>query len=1077
MMPPHTAPLLRATLILPLARPMTTPTMEPPSDIDVDLSSDAGSENPIDEVEAAQLLHSTKLYSFGSMAGGSSSNNNASSNPRRMDFSPTPSPPPPPQHQLHLQQQQQQHPPLSLHSPLTHAHLPVLAPASGSTALPPHLPLAGAESINGDGDGDASDAGSVKDGSVESSSVRHASSPAVAGTTATPSRARTSIWVHFTRDPDYATNRRGRCVYCHNYYSCSSGSTGNMWRHIKRSHPEKTSTTAPVATHAAHLNAPQPPTPTPAHQASGSGGGGSDNRPRKRHASFSSPSAEHQPRSNPQHRAMQRPHDDAAHAHAHAYSYPEVPARAQRSHQDDIAALGSEAAGSSSESLAQALKLLLSLGARPNSAGDRAGSNASSALLMNLLDNFNSAAVSRSGQPGPADSALAMAESPATGRAQRTASYRPTGAGGSGSNNGSSLPSIAERTSASELFGASSARPFRGFGTQSDFVDVDSIGHFVAAVADAIRAHTESADDDSTSSGRARKTLKAYVDFMVRDLVPVDRMLAPAMQQLMASMSHYAISSPSAKVLVDELLRLKDAKLQALHRQLDAVSGRISVSIGSGCLSPTMHYLAVHAHWLDTSFVRHDELLDWHCLESAATSADIISVFESTLTKFGLFDRLGVVATNYTREFVEFLNQLETICHARGVPFDLDRNQATCIVSTLLDAREKLIGSLRQPATAAGQSPMRIDSAIDPDSSASPLRKLSVALRNLRRPDAPGAQQLAALCRERAIDQSAFDYDPSCPWDSNVALLDAALPIYGGLSDILLLSAEAAPAVVLSPAEWLALSQARVLLHLLNVTMDSLAQLPVEFPGIVDVVPIYDALVDNVLGFLQAPTLCNELRRSAEILRDYLTQCHPFQASPIYRLAPVFDPRLKATYYIDRGYEQVWANRVVREAQTMLSEFATPEAVAPPPHDIIGSNEPHPFVQSAAATQQSDIKSQIDTFIRLGDPKTASQVIADSRTRTFRRAFASARSDLDDYLGAPLAAPNVPVASWWSTHHATFPDLASLAREYLSIPASSNAVSLLLKRKSMPDFSQLAGLDKKLVSAYACLHHWQTKEN
>ncbi|KAJ2242635.1 hypothetical protein GGI13_006894, partial [Coemansia sp. RSA 455] len=739
-----------------------------------------------------------------------------------------------------------------------------------------------------------------------------------------------------------------------------------MWRHIKRSHPDKTSSTAPIATHAAHLNAPQPPTPTQAQPS------GSESRPRKRHASFSSPSAEHQPRSNPQHRAMmmqQRPHDDAA--HAHAYSYPEVPARAQRSHQDDIAALGSEAAGSSSESLAQALKLLLSLSARPSSAGDRAGSNASSALLMNLLDNLNSAAVSRSGQPGSVDSTLAVAESPSTGRTQRSASsYRPTGSGASASNNGGNLPTIAERTSSP--------------------VDVDSIGHFVAAVADAIRAHTEAADDDSAPGGKSRKTLKAYVDFMVRDLVPVDRMLAPGMQQLMASMSHNGTpTTPSAKVLVDELLRLKDVRLQALHHELDAVSGRISVSIGSGCLSPTMHYLAVHAHWLDTSFVRHDELLDWHCLESAATSADIISVFESTLTKFGLFDRLGAVATNYTREFVEFLNQLETICHARGVPFDLDRNQATCIVSTLLDAREKLIGSLRQPATAAtGQSPMRIDSAIDLDSSASPLRKLSVALRTLRRPEAPGAQQLAALCRERAIDQSAFDYDPSCPWDSNVALLDAALPIYVGLSDILLQSAQAAPAVVLSPAEWLALSQARVLLHLLNVTMDSLAQLPVEFPGIVDVVPIYDALADNVRGFLQAPTLCNEVRRSAEILRDYLVQCHPFQASPIYRLAPVFDPRLKATYYTDRGYEQVWANRVVREAQTMLSEFATPEAVAPPPHDIVANNEPHPFVLSAVATQQSDIKSQIDTFIRLGDPKTASQVIADSRTRTFRRAFA-----------------------------------------------------------------------------------------
>ncbi|KAJ2631985.1 hypothetical protein GGF44_003864, partial [Coemansia sp. RSA 1694] len=640
---------------------------------------------------------------------------------------------------------------------------------------------------------DGSDAGSVKDGSVESSSVRHASSPAVAGAAATPSsRARTSIWVHFTRDPDYATNRRGRCVYCHNYYSCSSGSTGNMWRHIKRSHPDKASAIAPVATQAAHQNAP--PTPTPAHAP------GADSRPRKRHASFSSPSAEHMPRAHPQSRAAQRPHDDA---------YPEPPARAQRAHHDDAGALSPEAAGSSSESLAQALKLVLSLGARPGAAGDRAGANASSALLLGLLDNLNAASAPASASRA-ADAAPALPESPAAARAQRASSYRPAGAAPAAPSN--SLATIAE--------GASSELP----APRSLYVDPGSIGRFVAAVADAIRANT--ASPAGTAGARARSTLKAYVDFMVRDLVPVDRMLAPAMQQLMASMSHDAAPAPTASALVDELLRLKDAKLQALHRQLSAVSGRISVSIGSGCLSPTVHYLAVHAHWLDASFVRHDELLDWHCLEGAATSADIISVFESTLTRFGLFDRLGAVATNYTREFVEFLNQLETICHARGVPFDLDRNQATCIVSTLLDAREKLLASLRQPASAAtpataGQSPMRTDAAADSDSSASPLRKLGVVARSLRRPNAPGAQQLVALCRERAIELGAFDFNPSRPWDSTVALLDAALPIYAGLEDILLQHAEPAPAAALSPAEWLALSQARVLLHLLNVAVDS----------------------------------------------------------------------------------------------------------------------------------------------------------------------------------------------------------------------------------------------------------------
>ncbi|KAJ1996991.1 hypothetical protein H4R26_005993, partial [Coemansia thaxteri] len=318
--------------------------MDPPSDIDVDLSSDAGSDNPIDETEAAQLLQSAKLYGFGSAS--------AQPNQRRMDFSPSPSPPPPPGQPL---------PPL-------HAHEPMLPP-SGSADVPP---AAAGEPLNGHGSDAEGDGASAKEGSVESSSLRHGS-PSAADTTATPSRARTSIWAHFTRDPDYATNRRGRCVYCHNYYSCSSGSTGNMWRHIKRTHPDKAAIAAPLGTHAAH-DAALPPTPTPAKPFAAAGASGSETRSRKRHASFSLPGAEHSTRAAPhmQQRGASRAQDDAAAAaFAQQHSYPEVPARALRAHEDSV--MSPDAAGSSAENLAQALRMLISSSGRPYPTVDRAG--------------------------------------------------------------------------------------------------------------------------------------------------------------------------------------------------------------------------------------------------------------------------------------------------------------------------------------------------------------------------------------------------------------------------------------------------------------------------------------------------------------------------------------------------------------------------------------------------------------------------------------------------------------------------------------------------------------------------------
>ncbi|KAJ2850188.1 hypothetical protein IWW36_002096 [Coemansia brasiliensis] len=856
----------------PQAAMTTHPMDHAPSDIDVDLSSSDG-EGHIGEAEASQLLRSTKVYDFDA----------AAPNPRRMEFSPTPSPPP----QLPATYAGTEATPTSV------APAPLSASFAGS-----------AFSTNGHGSG--SDVGSVKDESVDSG-ARNAASP----TAGTPSaRSRTSIWTHFTKDADYATNRRGRCVYCHNYYSCSSGSTGNMWRHIKRSHPEKAIQAAPLATHAATPQLPK-----------------SESNPRKRQASLSSPTSER--------RASPAP---PIPAHSRSSARPEdIP------HESDS---GATANASSSDGLAHALRLLTTLATRP----------AANPLAAN----------------------------------QHV------------------LPPIPEVPAEQTARGA---------------------GDLVAAVSDAVRAHTEAVGQDSS-----RRTERAYVEFMVRDLVPVPRMLSPAMQQLMGTVTRGA-AAPSASALTEEVFRQRDAAMERLQCQLDAAD-RVSVSISTGRAGGPRYFLAVYAHWADSNLVRHDALLDWRCVDGAATSGDIASAFEGTLTRFGLFARLGAVTTNYTREFVEFLNQIEIICHARSAPFDLDRSQATCVASTLLDARAKLLSALSDPSL--------------------PLVRLRAALQALRNPGTPGAQDLVELCRRRSLDIGALEFEAGQPWDSTVAQLGCVLEAHSELAPI-----AAAAGYSFGPDDWLWLAQARALMTVVDVAVAGLARLSSDFPSIVEVIPIYDALVDNIQGLLQAQTLHESVRRAGETLCEYLVQCHPFQASSIYRLAPLFDPRLKSMYYSDRGYDHAWVNRALRDATTMLSDHT-----APAPNSADLAQLPPALSQLSGV---SEINTAINSFIQLGSPTATAQLDADARARVFRRAYSSGRTELDDYLAAPLAAPSIAPLDWWRVHHAAFPTLAKLAREYLAISATCCAISSAFK--PAPDYSQVAGMDRKLADAYMFLHH------
>ncbi|KAJ1812289.1 hypothetical protein LPJ75_003722, partial [Coemansia sp. RSA 2598] len=517
--------------------------MNAQSDLDIDLSSEDEFGGAINDANAAHL-QGHKAFAPAA---------------RRMDFSPTPSPPPPGSDAYNAAEA------------LTSVGAGAAAPVTNTTAnttttmtTASAATTAAAPPDPANGNDEASENGFVKEGSVDSSSARHASSPAV-GASSTPSaRSRTSIWVHFTRDPDYATNRRGRCVYCHNYYSCSSGSTGNMWRHIKRSHPEKAAQAAPLATHGV-LATPQQQRPDASSLAS------IDNRSRKRQASLSSPVNDHHPSAPTSARSVAGPpsfgtlpsaqHQQQPQSQSQLYRHPEeTGSTAASAHASDAALAHVDAASASTESLAQAMRLLLNATSR--SVGSSAPSG-TQALLATLLE---------SRAAGHADDGLA--------RPLARLNIEP-----------SSAPVASGRSGAA--------------------VDPESVSRFVAAVSDAIRANAENAPP---TLSRTQKALEAYTGFMVRDLVSVEKMLSPGMQQLVAGLGQQGSPAPTPAELADELTRQRDACAQKLRSRLDAVDGRVCVSIGTSCISGSLHYLAVFAHWVDAGFERHDELLDCHCV-------------------------------------------------------------------------------------------------------------------------------------------------------------------------------------------------------------------------------------------------------------------------------------------------------------------------------------------------------------------------------------------------------------------------------------------------------------------------------
>ncbi|RGB26716.1 hypothetical protein C1646_800108 [Rhizophagus diaphanus] len=54
------------------------------------------------------------------------------------------------------------------------------------------------------------------------------------------------VWNHFTKDPDYKNNKKANCNYYHKTYICSTSTTSEISKHLKKFHATKLLTEAKI---------------------------------------------------------------------------------------------------------------------------------------------------------------------------------------------------------------------------------------------------------------------------------------------------------------------------------------------------------------------------------------------------------------------------------------------------------------------------------------------------------------------------------------------------------------------------------------------------------------------------------------------------------------------------------------------------------------------------------------------------------------------------------------------------------------------------------------------------------------
>lgn len=84
----------------------------------------------------------------------------------------------------------------------------------------------------------------------------------------------------------------------------------------------------------------------------------------------------------------------------------------------------------------------------------------------------------------------------------------------------------------------------------------------------------------------------------------------------------------------------------------------------------------------------------------------------------------------------------------------------------------------------------------------------------------------------------------------------------------------------------------------------------------------------------------------------------------------------------------------------------------------------------------------------------------------------NSNTEIEDYLKAPRVKQGTDILQWWKNNQYAYPSLAKMARDILSIQATSVPSEYLFSNSKLILSKLRAKLDADSIKAFNCIHSW-----
>lgn len=504
-----------------------------------------------------------------------------------------------------------------------------------------------------------------------------------------------------------------------------------------------------------------------------------------------------------------------------------------------------------------------------------------------------------------------------------------------------------------------------------------------------------------------------------------------------------------------------EAAQQTIKTFLKTCNSKISFTIDGWSSFNMKGYYGITAHFIDKNWKLHSILLDFVAADGQHTGNAIAKLFFQILQFYDVTRCVQGITTDNTNSNFTFIRELKKfICD-----IDTKNIHFVCFAHILnLGARDfmKILDSEVEEAA----NILTDSSASDDDDcqvSSSSVRKIHSLAKKIKNSEHL-RKDFDKFCTTLNLKITMPKLDVMTRWNSTFDMLRWSLNMKKALN-ILCDNVENLNNLKPTDTEWSLIERICQYLTVFKsistvLEGESYATLPMVIIGIN---MLLDRLESWAMELDNKPDRCEidvKIINSIQAARDKIIK-HYDRSNWMYCVVLILDPRHKVETFSHTS----WGKELQIEGVKHFEDIFRAKYFR-------ADSQPEPIFQSSVPSASSTHPSE-----HSGAEKFDIDLLSlFSRKSIHTKDGMAWRYEIDKYISDPRADSSEDILEWWKRHECIFPNLATMAKDFLPTPASSAPVERQFSRAALTLTKTRNRLGDNSVRSLMCLKSWMANE-